>query len=300
MTIIGNGPVYIGTFDPGSPDWLAARARGLGGSEIAAVLGISPYESRFSMWHRKAGNLGPAAENDAMFWGKRLEPVLRQVFREDHPELDVREVGTWRASTRPWQIANPDGLGKGCIWEGKYSLHGEGFGEPGTDEVPVHHRAQVLHYLDVFGEPVAHLSVFIGGRAEYREYEIRYDAAEAAFMRAEGREFLDSLAGDPPPLDGHDATYQAVRELHPEIDGGEVDLSGGVALPYLRALAACKDADAEKRRASGEVIAAMGSAQHARWSGDRIASRIAPRTDGAPPYLRAVNGAADLHREAAP
>ena len=51
--------VLIGTFSPGSEEWLAARADGLGGSEVAAVLGLSPFESRFSLWHRKAGRVGP-------------------------------------------------------------------------------------------------------------------------------------------------------------------------------------------------------------------------------------------------
>ncbi len=290
---------YIGTFIPGSPEWLAARADGLGGSEVAAVLGISPHESRFSLYHRKAGTIGPVVQNDEMRCGNLLEHVIRDVFRADHPDIPIREAGTWRSTARPWQVANPDGIGEGCIWEGKYSLFGDGYGDPGSDTVPVYHRAQVLHYLDVFQLPVAHLTVFIGGRAEFRHHVIRYDPDEAALMRAHCEEFLAQVAaGQQPPLDGHDATYEAVRELHPDIDGHTVDLDPGVALPYLRALAACKDAEAEKRRASAEVITAMNTAQHAHYSGDRIASRIPARPGGAPPYLRAQNGAADLLREA--
>lgn len=44
----------------------------------------------------------------------------------------------------------------------------------------------------------------------------------------------------------------------------------------------------------------MGSAQHALYLGDKIATRIAPRTVGEPPYLRAVNGVADNHRRLTP
>ena len=51
------GPTVLGWFEPGTSDWHAARANGIGGSEIAAVLGLSPYESRFSLWHRKKGLL---------------------------------------------------------------------------------------------------------------------------------------------------------------------------------------------------------------------------------------------------
>ncbi|MDQ3578214.1 MAG: YqaJ viral recombinase family protein, partial [Actinomycetota bacterium] len=62
--------MFVGDFAPGSPEWHAARAQGLGGSEIAAVLGLSPWESRFSLWHRKTGTASPVVENDIMYWGK--------------------------------------------------------------------------------------------------------------------------------------------------------------------------------------------------------------------------------------
>lgn len=297
-----SGPaIHLGTFEPGTPEWHAARANGIGGSEVAAVLGISPFESRFSLYHRKAGTIGPVAENDAMRCGKLLEPVIRDVFRADHPDIPIVEAGTWRSVARPWQIANPDGVGDGCIWEGKYSLFGDEYGEPGTDEIPVHHRTQVLHYLDVFELPLAHLTVFVGGRAEFRHYRIEHSPAEAELMRAECEKFLAEVAaGTPPPLDGSEATYDAVRELHPDIDGHQVDLPDSVARDYLRALAVCKDGEIEKRRAAAEVINAMGNAQHALYLGDRIASRMAPRSADGHPYLRAERGAADLFREATP
>lgn len=292
------GPaIHIGTFDPGTEEWHAARANGVGGSEVAAILGVSPFESRFSLFHRKAGTIGPVVENDAMRCGKLLEPVIRDVFRADHPDIPIVEAGTWRSVARPWQIANPDGIGDGCVWEGKYSLFGDEYGEPGSDEIPVHHRCQVLHYLDVFELPVAHLTVFVGGRAEFRHYRIEYSADEAALMRAECEKFLAEVAaGTPPPLDGSVATYDAVQELHPDLDGHDIDLTAAVAVPYLRALAEFADATTEKRRTAAEVITAMGSAQHARYSGERIASRIAK--GDSPPHLRAANGASNLFREA--
>src|SRR5205823_13949319 len=69
-------PVFVGDFEPGSPEWHAARARGLGGSEIAAVLGLSPWESKFSLWHRKMGLASPVVETDEMYWGKLHEPTI--------------------------------------------------------------------------------------------------------------------------------------------------------------------------------------------------------------------------------
>jgi len=275
-------------------------------------MGISPFESRFSLWHRKAGRLGAVAENGEMYWGNRLEPVLRDEFDRRYA-LDWTTDdggGLWRHRERAWQGGSPDGQ----IWplildydgqppdallECKTARNADGWGEEGTDEIPVHYRAQCLWYLDVFGLSVCHVAVLISG-SDYREYRIEHDETELVAMRAAARAFLDTLeAGSAPPLDGHDATYQAVRELHPDIEPQSVDLPPAVARDYLDALAVCKDAGEEKQRCAAVVIEAMGTAQHADYLGDRIASRIQPRTEGEPPFLRATNGAADKHRRTA-
>lgn len=291
MTQVGTA-VHLTDAEVGSDGWHAARRGRINGSEIAAVLGLSPFESPFSLWHRKAGALGDVESNDVMYWGTRIEPLLRDEWNLRHPELAVTETGQWRHHARDWQGGSPDGLGDGRLWEAKTARYGDEWGEPGSGEIPIHYRCQVLWYLDVFGFEACDVSVLITG-SDYREYVVTYDATEVEFMRLKAEEFLTSLdAGSPPPLDGSEATYEAVRELHPDIEPTEVELPARVALPYLRALAACADAETEKRRTGAAVIEAMGAAQHATYGRERIASRIAPRTEGKSPYLRAVNGAA--------
>lgn len=299
MTARVGTAVHLTDAPVGSDEWADARRARINGSEIAAVLGVSPYESPFSLWHRKAGNLGEVESTDVMYWGTQLEPVLRAEFNRRHPELAVVKTGQWRHHARPWQGGSPDGLGQRRLWEGKTARFDLEWGDPGTDEIPVQYRAQVLWYLDVFGFDVCDLSVLIAG-SDYREYIVRYDSAEVEFMRLKAEAFLATLAaGTPPPLDGHEATYEAVKALHPDIDPVDVELPAAVAEPYLHALAACADAEAEKRHRSAAVIDAMGNAQHATYQRERVASRLAPKTEGRPPYLRAVNGAADRHRSAA-
>ena len=100
----------IGVFEHASPAWHAARADGIGGSEISAVLGLSIWESRFSLWHRKAGGFPPREASTEMEAGRRLEPVICEVFAERHPGLETRRGGTFRNCERRWQIANPDQL----------------------------------------------------------------------------------------------------------------------------------------------------------------------------------------------
>ncbi|SER96023.1 putative phage-type endonuclease [Lentzea xinjiangensis] len=284
---------HVGAFEAGSPEWHAARANAITGSRIAAVMGFSPWESRFSLWHRMAGMVSDEVENDLMRWGKLLEPVILGEYARQHDaELNTRP-GTWRNSLRPWQVANVDALGPRIV-EAKYSPMTEGWGEQGTDQIPIYYRAQCLWYLDTFGGPAqgferVDLAVFFGVTG-YAEYHVDYSADECRLMRNEARAFLDTLPngespGVRPDIDAHSSTWQTVRELHPDIDDEAIEVTDDVAVPYLKALTALATAEEEKARASGVLLDAMGRARRAVHNGQQIAMRIPGRGDK-PPYLK--------------
>lgn len=282
----------LGYFDPGTPDWLAARAKGLGGSEVAAVLGLSPFESRFSLWHRKAGTVGPVDETPEMEWGKRLEPVILGKYADNHPELDfdanAARGTTWCHEDRPWQIANPDALCTDRVVEAKYSIFGDGWGKPGTEEIPIYYRTQVLWYCDTLELDRADVCVLIAG-CDYREYTIAYDPDEAGMIRAACEEFLAEVdQGVLPDIDAHSATYQVIRELHPDIDGTDVDLENDLARQYIDARVALAEAEAAERLAKSRIADAMGNAKRARWDGHTIADRRCK--EGGVPYVQAGRG----------
>lgn len=279
----------IGHFEPGSPDWHAARAHGIGGSEVAPILGLSPFESQFSLWHRKAGLIAPVDERPEMEWGKRLEPAILAKYREAHPELDFRtRNGTFTRTDRPYQIANPDLLAVDRVVEAKFSMFGDEFGEPGTDEIPVYYRCQVIWYLDVLDLDQADVAVLVGG-CDYREYTVRYDPAEADLLRQAAVEFLDRVNRlERPDIDAHGATYEAIREMHPEITDADVELDPTIAARYVTARAALADATDAEQHARSLVADAMGNAKKATWDGRTIATRQA-RGDGRPYLVAARN-----------
>jgi putative phage-type endonuclease len=299
MSELINGQAeLIGTFAPGSPEWHAARAHGLGGSEIPAVLGLSPFESRYSLWHRKAGITGPVAESPEMEWGTRLEHAVADKYRDNNRDLIVLKSGTYRHVDRPWQIANPDGLSWHVdlgvseepigVLEVKTSPFGDKWGEAGTDEIPVHVRAQVLWYLDTFGLPWADVVVLISG-LDYREYRVNYDAGEAQILRDAAVEFLATLdAGIAPPIDDHEATYQTVREMHPDIEPVSHELSDPVARDFLAARTELAAAKKVEQHARSAVADEMGNAHTAWWMGQKIATRQA-RGEGLPYLVTAKN-----------
>jgi putative phage-type endonuclease len=264
--------VLLGQEIQNTPEWHALRTNGIGGSEVAAIVGLSPWESRFSLYHRKAGTLGEKESNAGMSWGTRIEPLLCEVFAEQHPEYAAIEAGTYRHHERTWQLANVDRLlmstdgGEALsLLEAKtaHTYSAWQWGRPGTEDVPPYYRCQAMWYLDVLELERAHLAVLIGG-SDYREYEIAYDPTEAAWLRNEAEMFWREVVdGTPPPLDGSDATYEAVRDLHPQITGEDVQISPQLWDEYLTTKQHADEASAKHKRAKSAVLDAMGQARRA-------------------------------------
>lgn len=291
----------LGVFATDSPEWHEARLTRLGGSEIAPILGLSPFESRYSLWHRKRGLIGPTEVNAAMHAGNLLEPVIIGEFARQHPELHVRtKVGTWVHRDRGWQLANPDALawtdvaGEPAVVEAKFSGRPDKWGpaEAGIDGLPVYYRTQVLWYLDVLGLRVAYLIVLIGQTGEFRTYRIEAgpdEAAEQKYMRVKGGEFMaDLAAGIVPDLDGHSATYTTVKELHPDIEDVDVQLDAPLAWAYL---SACEMFDVAKDRRNeylSRVADAIGGARRG-LVGDLVIARRQAKGDGIPYVVRVAD-----------
>jgi len=235
--------------------------------------------------------IGQIDQTPILEWGNRLEAAVLAKWEDGHGDHALSRRRAYVSKSHPFMIANPDAISdSGELVEVKTSPYGDGWGVSGSDDYPPYYRAQVLHYMHVLGIDIAHLIVLISGY-DYREYKIVMDddaRADLQMIIEAEREFVDSLPGGPaeqrPSIDEHDATYQSLRELHPEIDAGEsVELESDIAEPYLAACQAVKDAEAVKRQQASTVLDAMESAQYATYNGDRIASRQA-RGDGKP-YL---------------
>lgn len=270
--------IPAGSPDVHSPEWHAARATGIGGSEVAAILGLSPWESPYSLWHAKA-NGWISEPNAEMEWGTLLEPALLAWYRQHADNLvDLEEApGLFVHRTRRWQRAAPDGIawiadadgpdGDGStsprIVECKKASSDDDWGRPGTDEIPPYYRTQVTWYMDVLGIDTADIVVTNLGRAP-DVYRVDYDAAEARLLRGHAAAFWRSIKhGVMPSLDGHSATLQAVRRQHPDIDGTDITITPGLASAWTGAKAALKAAEQEARYTAAALLDAMGDARRA-------------------------------------
>lgn len=278
--------VLLPRHEPHSDEWHDARRLRIGASEMAAVLGLSPWQSPYSLWHLKAGQVAPDPDNPYTEWGRRLEPVVAAKFRENHPELvaSPSQGDAYAHANRPWQAASPDVLFADTFCEVKTAARADAW----QNGIPVYYRVQCLQTMDVLGFDHCYLAALISG-STYREYELVLDddaRADLAIMRTAGQQFIDSLlAGTPPDIDGSYATYQTLRRLHPDIElDVEHEVTRDVAEAFCDANQALAEAERIQRRARADVARHMKRAQYATCDGVRIARRQPARGDG-PPVL---------------
>jgi putative phage-type endonuclease len=279
-----SAPAELLNADTDRDAWLAARRRGIGSSEISAVMSISPWESPFSLYWRKVNgwDLDLSAE---MEWGTRLEAAVAQKYVDEHDEWDVRPAGLM-VGYEPWMLATPDRTihehedtpyrmdHPTAVLEVKTGHSAaDGWGPAGGDDIPVYYRAQVQWQMAVVDVMWADVAVLIGG-SDYREYTILRDEKDIAVMVEYGRRFMARLdAGDPPPIDDHTATVATLRRLHPDLDDTEVEVPADVAAGYRRACRMQSTAEKVKKRYEAQLRAAMGRARKATAAGAFVASR---------------------------
>lgn len=89
--------------------WLAARQHGIGGSDIAGILGLSRWSSPYQVWLDKTGRAAAEGETWPMFRGTHDEPKLRAWFTRVKG-IGVTTTGMWRSVEHPIAFANPDGF----------------------------------------------------------------------------------------------------------------------------------------------------------------------------------------------
>jgi putative phage-type endonuclease len=218
-------PPYVQLLPAGydRTEWLSARQQGIGASEIATILGLSPWDSPFSLYQRKTTGVGNG-DNPEMRVGRLLEDAVAGEYATTHPDRDVQPAGLYASAQRPWQLASPDRLldgdeGLECKTAGSY----DGWGEAGTDEIPVYYRAQALHQADVMGWQRTHLYVLFLHTRQFRAYIIAYDPADVAVLREAGAQFARRIAEqDPPAVDWTPATTRALKRLHPNLVDADV------------------------------------------------------------------------------
>ena len=184
---------------------LEARKKGIGGSDAGAILGISPWKTPLQVYMDKVGATDPIQDNDSMFWGRTLEPVIRQRYAD---VTNRKVVVPDTLITHPkfeFMIGNLDGItSDNRVLEIKTARSAEGWGEPGSNEIPDSYMIQVQHYMLITAIPVADVAVLIGG-SDFRIYEVPAEPELMELMIEKETGFWSRVINRDPP---EPITYQ--------------------------------------------------------------------------------------------
>jgi putative phage-type endonuclease len=255
--------------------WLAARRRGVGGSEVAAVLGMSRYTSPLEVYLDKVGELpldrpGPPELAEAAFWGHAHEPTIARVFAERTGLQVVPGPGMLAHHSRPWMLANLDrfviehnGTAPTSFLEIKTRsayqldewLHG----------VPDEPALQTHWYLAVTGYPHAHVAALLGGNRLIIHRVERDEGLVEHLVHLVGEFWQHVLDRRPPAVDGSEATAELLGHLY-DVQADAVTVADPAeVLPQLERRAELKAREvrtaAELREIDNRLKATAGEAE---------------------------------------
>lgn len=275
--------IVLGKFPAGSPEWHELRNQPgvISGSEMGAICGTSPFTSAITLWAEKTGRMKrPEFGNDAMRLGQLVEPAIRQMYEEKHPDHKVFEVEeTLSRKGFEWAHANVDGIGVDANGEA-YILEIKHTSQY-WDEIPLHYKQQVLWYMFVTGLKRAVFAVVNAGR--YKEFIYDYDSFETDLLWDRVLNFRKHLLDDvQPDWDGSESTYETVRVLSGDLESRDEEL-GQLGIELFNAQDAFDKAEAYLREMKSRTIQALNGAKNGVIDG-KVVCTLQQRAGGLP-YL---------------
>lgn len=272
-----------GILDAERADWLERRRKTVGASEVAAILGMSPWKSAYALWCEKTGAVvSDGAESEWQRWGNILEPAIceeysRQTGRAviDHGRYAVRYSATCphlSATLDREVVSRNDADGPGCM-DAKNT--GAFKAKEWEDGAPLIYQVQVQAQMEVTGYRWGSLAVLVGGNT-FHWCDVERNEAFITMMRRKVAEFWHLVeTRTPPQVDGSDSTAEVLKRLYPKDSGEAVALPGEAGI-WTDTIEECsreiKIAEERKTEAQNKLRAAIGEASFGilpsggRWS----------------------------------
>lgn len=163
-------------------EWLKARETRIGGSEASSLIGMNKYTSLHDLWERKIKGVQSDVSNELIEYGNTMEPLLRELYRIKHPEMDVQYSPNTILYSKQYDYISysPDGL----LWDGSRAgileiktsfIRNSDMNSEWKEKIPDSYYLQILHGLICTGFEFVNLIAelrYIDGNSSIRQYHI--------------------------------------------------------------------------------------------------------------------------------
>ena len=175
-----NAEVVVETDNLSREDWLSYRRQGIGGSDAAAIMGVSPFYTKRELYYDKCG-ITPAMEEEESNWvakevGHRLEDLVAEIFSKKTGlrVFPIRKM--FRHPLYPFMLADVDYFiefpdGSVGILECKttnYNCQNKW----ANNSTPVNYEYQGRHYMAVMNVNKVYFACLYGNNED--EFFIRH------------------------------------------------------------------------------------------------------------------------------
>lgn len=259
-------------------EWLAERRKSLGGSDAAAIMGLNPYATPYTVWADKTGRLPEQEDNEAMRQGRDLEEYVAQRFTEETGRKCRRKNRILRNLAYPFAHANVDrwiqGENAGLECKTTKSLNMKRFQ---GGEYPDTYYCQCVHYMAVTGADRWYLAVLVLGAGFY-VFTIERDEKEIQALMDSEQLFWESYVerDAPPPVDGLEPTTEALNVIYKDTSEGQpILLFGREAMlqEYFRLKNLLNDLTRQKNCIEQQLKEDMGKMEQAKCANYTISWR---------------------------
>lgn len=224
----------------GTQEWLERRRSGIGGSDVAAILGLSPYGGPFDVWLEKTGQKQADAddtegETKQKNRGNILEPAVASWYAAElectvatipQAMLPLRGEASWMTGSPDrmaipsalWDLSIEEVLDSNEAWgmEAKTARNLDGWGESGTDIIPIYYMTQCVWYMAITKKQRWDLAVYFPFYDDFRHYRIERNLDIEADIVGRVTEWRERhiVGGEMPQIDGSEGAAKYLLETY--------------------------------------------------------------------------------------
>lgn len=270
--------------------WLERRRSGIGGSDIAAVMGLNRYCSRVELYMEKRGELAVGdEESDPAYWGRVLEDVVAHEYQKRknlkvqrvndmmrHPKHDFAIANIDRA------VINPAIMGRVKWKDGRLTTDrilecktancflASQWGDPDSDMIPDYYLTQGHWYMGITRADVCDVAVLIGGQ-DFRIMQIERDDDMFGLLLDAGAEFWARVREGRPPEPMSEDEARLLWASHKQGKSKEADEVLAAKIAELKEVKASLKALEEVEKAlRDQIVPQIEDAEEITFNGDRL------------------------------